>query len=251
VLPPLRRDGFAIRHYASLGSTNVEARTLATLGCAHGTVIWADVQTAGQGRNGRCWHSRPGNLMVSVVLRPATPAGGAAELGFVSAVAMAGCVAALLPHGSAVQLKWPNDVHIAGAKVAGLLPEAQCLGPDLAWVILGAGLNLLEAPTGLPYAATDLRAHGVVVKPEQALDSFLTQLAHWLRRWEDEGFAPVRAAWLARGAGVGQPVTITLDDRQEHGIFAGLDRDGAMMLSTAAGERRITAGDVAFAGRAG
>ena len=240
--------GFAIHHYATLGSTNVEAKALATQGCPHGTVIWADAQTAGQGRSGRSWLSRPGNLMVSVVLRPAAPAACAAELGFVSAVAMADCVAALLPFGSAVALKWPNDVHVGGAKVAGLLPEAQCLGPDLAWVVLGAGLNLLEAPTGLPYPATDLRAQGATVTPEQALDTFLTQLAHWLRRWENKGFAPVRAAWLARGKGLGQRVTVNLGDRQEQGVFRGLDGDGAMILSTKEGERRITAGDVAFAG---
>jgi BirA family biotin operon repressor/biotin-[acetyl-CoA-carboxylase] ligase len=245
--PRPRADGFAIRRYATLRSTNLEAKTLADEGCAHGTVIWADAQTAGQGRNGRPWQSRPGNLMVSVVLRPVAPAASAAELGFVSAVAMAACIADLLPPGAAVALKWPNDVQIGGAKVAGLLPEAQCLGPDLAWVVLGAGLNLLEAPTDLPYPATDLRAQGVAVTPEQALDAFLSQLAHWLRRWVEEGFAPVRAAWLARGKGIGRPVTVTLGDRQERGVFRGLDRDGAMMLSTPEGERRITAGDVAFA----
>jgi BirA family biotin operon repressor/biotin-[acetyl-CoA-carboxylase] ligase len=241
-------DGFSIRHYATLGSTNVEAKALAAEGCPHGTVIWADAQTAGRGRSGRSWLSRPGNLMVSVVLRPKAPAACAPELGFVSAVAMAGCVAGLLPPGAAVALKWPNDVQVGGAKIAGLLPEAQCLGPELTWVVLGAGLNLLEAPTGLPYPATDLRAEGVVVTPGQALEAFLTQLAHWLRRWEGEGFAPVREAWLARGKGVGQRVTIKLGDRQEQGVFLGLAGDGAMILGTEAGERRITAGDVAFAG---
>jgi BirA family biotin operon repressor/biotin-[acetyl-CoA-carboxylase] ligase len=164
---------------------------------------------------------------------------------------MADCVAELLPQGSSpdaeVELKWPNDVRIAGAKVAGLLPEAQCLGSDLIWVVLGAGLNLREAPTGLPYEATNLRAHGATVTPEQALDTFLAQLAHWLQCWQDQGFAPVRAAWLARETGVGRQVTVTLGDRQERGVFAGLDDNGALILRTETEERLVTAGEVAFA----
>jgi BirA family biotin operon repressor/biotin-[acetyl-CoA-carboxylase] ligase len=237
---------FRIQHHALVDSTNEEAKRLARQGCAHGTVVWADEQTAGQGRNGRRWESLAGNLMLSVVLRPTVPAPRAAELGFVSAVAMAACVAGLLPRSAEVSLKWPNDVQIAGAKVAGLLPEAQSADCGLAWVVLGAGLNLAHAPAGLAYPATCLDAHVATVTPEQGLRAFLAQLAPWLRRWETEGFAPVRDAWLARVHGLGREVTVTLNDRQERGIFRGLDDDGAMILATGDGPRRITAGDVAF-----
>jgi BirA family biotin operon repressor/biotin-[acetyl-CoA-carboxylase] ligase len=237
---------FRLHHHALLDSTNEEAKRLAQQGCAHGTVVWADEQTAGQGRNGRRWESLAGNLMLSVVLRPTVPSPRAAELGFVSAVAMAACVAGLLPRGAGVSLKWPNDVQIEGAKVAGLLPEAQTAGGGLAWVVLGAGLNLAHAPAGLSYPATCLRAHGATVTPEQGLQAFLTQLAQWLTRWDTEGFSPVRDAWLARVGGLGREVTVTLGDRQERGLFRGLDDDGAMILATGDGFRRITAGDVAF-----
>jgi BirA family biotin operon repressor/biotin-[acetyl-CoA-carboxylase] ligase len=237
---------FRIQHHAVLDSTNEEAKRLARQGCAHRTVIWADEQTAGQGRNGRRWESLPGNLMLSVVLRPAVPPARAAELGFVSAVAMAACVAGLLPRGDGVALKWPNDVQVDGAKVAGLLPEAQGAGAALSWVVLGAGLNLAHAPAGLPYPVTSLRAHGATVTPEPGLQAFLTHLADWLSRWENLGLAPVRDAWLARARGLGREVTVTLDDRQQRGIFRGLDKDGAMILETEDGLRRITAGDVAF-----
>jgi BirA family biotin operon repressor/biotin-[acetyl-CoA-carboxylase] ligase len=237
---------FRIQHHVLLDSTNEEAKRLARQGCAHGTVVWADEQAAGQGRNGRRWESLPGNLMLSVVLRPTVPAPRAAEVGFVSGVAMAACVAGLLPRAGRVGLKWPNDVQVEGAKVAGLLPEAQSAGAALAWVVLGAGLNLAHAPAGLPYPATCLRVHGVTVTPEQGLQAFLAQLAQWLTRWETEGFAPVRDAWLARVRGLGREVTVTLDDRQERGIFRSLDNDGAMILATGEGLRRITAGDVAF-----
>ncbi len=245
-LTTLRIGGFDVRHHAVLGSTNDEARRLAREGCPHGVVIWADEQTAGRGRAGRHWHSKPGNLMASIVLRPAAPAAAVAELGFVAAVAMGECIAALLPNGPRIGLKWPNDVQADGAKLAGLLPEAVCVGTDLSWVVIGAGLNVTHAPEGLPYQTTSLHAHDAAVTSAQALEAFLAQLTHWLASWRAGGFPPVRAAWLARANGLGSEAAVTLTDRQQRGIFRGLDTDGAMLLDTRDGVRRITAGDVEF-----
>jgi BirA family biotin operon repressor/biotin-[acetyl-CoA-carboxylase] ligase len=236
----------SVQHHAVLGSTNDEAKRLADAGCPHGTVVWADEQTAGHGRYGRVWQSPAGNLLFSVVLRPQVRALRAAELGFLCAVVVADCVAELLPRGDGVGLKWPNDVQVDGAKVAGLLPEAESSGEALAWVVLGVGLNLAHAPVGTPYPATCLRLHGATATPEQALWAFLRHLAGWLPRWKHEGFVAVRDAWLARALGLGGEVVVNLGDRQQRGIFRGLDSDGAMILGTAQGDRRITAGDVAF-----
>jgi BirA family transcriptional regulator, biotin operon repressor / biotin---[acetyl-CoA-carboxylase] ligase len=238
---------FRVQHHRLLGSTNDEAKRLAEQGCVHGTVIWADEQTAGRGRQGRAWQSPPGNLLFSVVLRPSVPAPRVAELGFLAAVVTAECIAELVPRGDGVALKWPNDVQVDGAKVAGILPEAQSTGETLGWAVLGVGLNIAHAPIDTPYPATSLRAHGATVVPEQALQAFLTHLARWLPRWESEGFNPVRAAWLARARGLGSEVTVNLGKRQERGIFRDLGADGAMILSTDDGTtRRITAGEVAF-----
>jgi BirA family biotin operon repressor/biotin-[acetyl-CoA-carboxylase] ligase len=237
---------FQVQHHALLDSTNEVAKRLAAQGCVHGTVVWADEQTAGHGRYGRPWQSPPGNLLFSVVLRPSVPAFRVAELGFLSAVVTAECVAELLLHGDRVGLKWPNDVQIDGAKVAGILPEAQSTDEALAWVVLGVGLNLAHAPVDTPYPATCLHTHGGTATAEQALQGFLAYLAGWLPRWESEGFSPVRAAWLARARGLGNEVTVDLDGVRERGIFRGLEANGSMILDTANGRRRITAGDVAF-----
>jgi BirA family biotin operon repressor/biotin-[acetyl-CoA-carboxylase] ligase len=237
---------FRVQHHAVLDSTNDEAKRLAGEGGAPGTVVWADEQTAGHGRYGRPWQSPRGNLLFSVVLRPSVPAPRAAELGFLSAVVTAESVAELLPHSDLVSLKWPNDVHVDGAKVAGILPEAQSTGEALAWVVLGIGLNVAHAPIDTPYPATSLRAHGSTVTPEQSLQTFLARLEQWLPRWESEGFGPVRAAWLTHARGLGSEVTVDLGDRQDRGIFRDLDADGAMILDNGSGPRRITAGDVAF-----
>jgi BirA family biotin operon repressor/biotin-[acetyl-CoA-carboxylase] ligase len=239
---------FDIRHHALLDSTNAEAKRLAAAGCAHATVIWADEQTAGRGRFDRPWHSPPGNLLFSVVLRPPVPSSRAAELGFVAAVVTADCVAGLLPPGDPVGLKWPNDVQVDGAKIAGILPEARSLDGKLDWTVLGVGLNLSHAPTGLPYPVTSLSLRGVTVTPEQGLQAFLAHLRPWLARWEADGFSVVRAAWLAYARGLGTEVAVNLGATQLRGIFRDLDTDGAMILTSGDGHRRITAGDVAFGG---
>lgn len=237
---------FDIQHHAALGSTNDVAEALAVEGCRHGTVVWADQQTAGHGRHGRPWHSPPGNLLFSVVLRPAVPASRAAELGFLSAVVVADYVAGLMPGDGGVELKWPNDVLLKGAKVAGLLPAAQCTGETLAWAVLGIGLNIAHFPSGTPYPATSLNAHGVAITPEQGLHAILDRFTYWLSRWEHEGFDIVRTAWLARARGLGREVTVGHGTGQLRGVFLGLEADGAMRLDIDGAERRITAGDVAF-----
>ena len=237
---------FDIRHHAILGSTHDVAEALATEGCRPGTVVWADQQTGGYGRYARPWHSPPGNLLFSVVVRPTIPAIRAAELGFLPAIAVADYVATLIPGHGRVELKWPNDVLVDGAKVAGLLPSAQCVGDGLAWVVLGIGLNVAHFPPGTPYPATSLRAHGVTVTPQQGLNAVLAHLALWLTRWDRDGFDGVRTAWLARARELDRAITIGCGTDQVRGTFRGLAPDGAMRLDVDGAERRITAGEVAF-----
>src|SRR6185436_12611332 len=136
--PPVLPDGWTLVALQSVGSTNDEAARLAAAGAAEGTVVWAREQTAGRGRRGRHWASPVGNLYTSAIVRPDCPAARAAELGFVAALA----VADMVPAGRPVRLKWPNDVLVEGAKVAGILPESS-IGADgqAEHVILGIGVN--------------------------------------------------------------------------------------------------------------
>ena len=124
--------------HEELGSTSDEARRLAQANAPHGTVVAARRQTAGRGRQGRVWVSPAGNLHASFLLRPGVAAVRVPEIGFVAALAVAETVDAVLPAGPAATLKWPNDVQLAGAKVAGLLVE---LVEDGA-VIVGIGVNV-------------------------------------------------------------------------------------------------------------
>jgi BirA family transcriptional regulator, biotin operon repressor / biotin---[acetyl-CoA-carboxylase] ligase len=227
-------------------STNDEARRLAAEGAADGTVILAREQTGGRGRQGRAWASPPGNVYSSFVLRPGVPAARAAELGFVAALAVAETVATLAPPGVAVTCKWPNDVLASGRKIAGILPEASLAADGrIDHLVIGIGLNVAHHPGDTAWPATSLRALGAAAEADEAAAALVGALGRWRALWEREGFAPVRAAWLARAAGLGADIRVRLGAGDLVGRFAGLDEKGALLLDRGAGGiSRVAAGDV-------
>ena len=228
-----------------IGSTNDEAKRLAAAGAAEGTLVWALAQSAGHGRQGRHWISPPGNLYASVVLRPDVPAAVGAQLSFAAALAVAESCADLAP-AAALTVKWPNDVLLAGRKTAGILLESQTKADGhLAWLVLGIGINLATYPVDVDYPATALSATGAEIVPDAMLGAlarrFLTRYAQWD---QGRGFAALREAWLGRAQGLGKPLRVRQAAGDLHGIFAGIDRDGALLLQMQDGARRIEAGDV-------
>jgi BirA family transcriptional regulator, biotin operon repressor / biotin---[acetyl-CoA-carboxylase] ligase len=263
--PPLLRlpASFRLVSYDRLGSTNDEAKRLAREeDAAHGTVVWALEQTQGHGRTGRIWASPPGNLYCSTILRPDCPVSRAAEIGFVAALAVGDALAPLLRDASRLGYKWPNDVLIGGRKVSGILAEAQSraiAGNDgagdgsgagtLDWLVVGVGVNVASHPPDARWPATDLAeengaAADAAVTVPMLLEQLIGHLARWLRRWQEEGFAIVRTAWLERAAGLGAPMTARLGAVEIPGRFADLDADGALLLDTGREIRRIAAGEV-------
>jgi BirA family transcriptional regulator, biotin operon repressor / biotin---[acetyl-CoA-carboxylase] ligase len=230
---------FTVWHHHQIGSTNDEARRLAGEGAPDGTVVHADEQTAGRGRLAHTWFSPPGNLYLSILLRTGEPAGRTAELSFVTALAVADTVEALLPRQIRTMLKWPNDVLVNGAKIAGILLEQT---EDA--TIIGIGLNILEAPSNLAYTATTVVAQGGIASVDGARDILLPRLGAHLDTWRTEGFAAIRAQWLNRSYPIGAAIQARAGDRPVAGHFAGLDVDGALLLDTAEGRQRIVAGEI-------
>jgi len=243
-LPP----PFTAVFHDRIGSTSDEAKAMAAAGAAHGTLVWAREQTAGRGRLDRAWQSPRGNLYTSCILRPDVKPARAAELGFVAAVAMAETVRALLPAAVPVALKWPNDVLVDGGKVAGILLEAQS-GPNgmVDWLVLGMGINIVAAPDDTPYRAVALRPQGAVADAALVLELLYGALAERLDAWQRDGFAGIRTRWLTLARGLGAPIEVRQGDAIVAGRFVDLDPDGALVLETAGGRRRITTGDVHFA----
>ena len=226
----------------SVGSTSDEAKALAAAGASHGTLVWALEQTAGRGRLDRHWQSPRGNLYTSCILRPGVTPARAAEVGFVAALAVAETVRALLPAAVSVALKWPNDVLVDGGKIAGILLES-AIGQtgQVQHVVAGIGVNVGFAPE-LP----EMRYRGSALggSVETALEKLTAALAARLAEWRREGFATVRAAWLAKAGPLGAEVDVKLGDGLVRGRFAGLDREGALLLDTASGPRKIVSGEL-------
>lgn len=244
--PALLPEGYRLVALASVGSTNDEAKRWAAQGEAAGLVVTAGEQTAGRGRHRRTWISPPGNLYLSLLLRPACPLPRTAEAGFVAALALAEAVATVLPPAVPVRCKWPNDVLVDGGKVAGILLEtASEVDGRVDWLVIGIGVNVVSCPEVVPgmVAATSLAAQGVAIAPAALLPLLLHRFEGWRRSWEEDGFAPLAAAWRARGHRPGEPLTVRMADRTLSGRFVDIDASGALVLDTADGRRTITAGD--------
>ena len=242
--------GFRVLYRARLGSTNDLARQLA--------LRLAGEQTGGRGRHGRGWHSPPGNFYGSLILRPKGSLVAAASLSLVVALAALEAIEALSAHRPAahpleLRVKWPNDVVLAGAKVAGILLEgsAGAAGAEAgcAWVVAGLGVNLARHPAIPGYPSTALAEHGLEVTPERFLEVYLERLGRRLPAWRREGFAGLRAAWLARAQGLGGEVGLRLGEAVRRGRFLGLETDGSIVIETAPGRpERFTAGELFFGG---
>ena len=239
--------GYRLEVFETLGSTNDEAMARAREDDPGRLWIRAVLQTGGKGRLGRRWVSPTGNLYASLLLLNAAMPDRAPELGFVAGVALASTLAPLL--GSRTLLKWPNDIVVNGAKLAGMLLEAtQTKGGAFACVI-GVGVNCASHPQGLPYAATDLASLGVAVTASDLLDSFAEELADRLDQWDEgRGFAQIRADWLTFAAGMGETAEVAMGDQRIKGVLRGLDERGRLLVDTEAGLRTIDAGDVFLPG---
>jgi BirA family transcriptional regulator, biotin operon repressor / biotin---[acetyl-CoA-carboxylase] ligase len=243
-------DGFVLCELDRVGSTNDEARRMAEAGAQPGLVVLAAQQTSGRGRHGRAWASPAGNLYASVLLRVEGPLAASAQLSFVAGLALADALLRHAPAGIEPRLKWPNDVLIGRAKVAGILLESvgKANGADAASVIVGTGVNVVSSPRATPYPATSLVEQGfAAITPRALLGAYLVALDHWLRQWREAGFAHVRAAWCARGLGLGERIRLRLDREELQGRFVDVTPGGALLLDLDGGGRReIAAGDVFY-----
>jgi BirA family transcriptional regulator, biotin operon repressor / biotin---[acetyl-CoA-carboxylase] ligase len=220
------------RHFASVGSTNTVARELAAAGAPHGTVVTAAEQTAGRGRQGRSWTAPPDSaLLYSTILRPLLPRHSVLPL----AVPLAVCaVAETLRPGIACKVKWPNDIHLDGRKLAGILIEAR---PQDGWAVIGVGLNLTVPEDEFP---AELRGRATSLFPLRG-DDPATALSAALTRWIDADTDRVLAEWRRRDALLGRDVTW----ENGSGVADGIDERGYLLVRLVDGDRvALGAGDV-------
>jgi BirA family transcriptional regulator, biotin operon repressor / biotin---[acetyl-CoA-carboxylase] ligase len=240
-LPP----GYRLVAFDTVASTNDDARRLLRDGAPAPVVVWAREQAGGRGRDGRSWSSPAGNVYATLMLRPPGAPLVVAQLGFVAALAIAEALDSVVAE---VAIKWPNDVLVAGHKIAGILLETEGVAAEgVDGLMIGCGINVAHHPADTRLPATSLHAAGAPgATVEATLEAMLARFERWHAIWRAQGFVPVREAWRARAHGLGGPIQVRLPRETLDGVFRDIDARGALMLETAAGTRAITAGDVFF-----
>ncbi len=245
----------AVIFYDEIGSTNAEAMRLALGGDPGPLWVAARRQTAGRGRSGRSWSSESGNLFASHLFSSLCDVSSAHQVSLLAGVAAHDAL--VLANRSnpiaGLRVKWPNDVLIGTAKLAGILLESVVGSDGRLRIVVGIGINLAWHPRDLGRAATCLAEQGVDIAPESMLRHLAWAMQHWLAIWQDGAkFGVVREAWLQRAGPIGEAVGVNTGSGRLDGQFAGLAVDGALLLATGNGQtERVTFGDVTILAEAG
>jgi BirA family transcriptional regulator, biotin operon repressor / biotin---[acetyl-CoA-carboxylase] ligase len=223
---------------------------LAAQGAADRTVVVADYQAAGRGRHGRAWDAPTGtSLLMSVLVRPRSTPECWGGYSLVSALAVADALARV--GDLAARLKWPNDVLIAGRKIAGILLESRMpaaagragTASSAGVIAVGIGINLGQRafPAGLAARATSVWLETARdVERDAVLEATLDAFDHWRAQLEREGLAPIRERWLAVADTIGRRVSVD----GITGVAVDLDADGALVLQDGEHRHRVVAGEV-------
>lgn len=218
--------GYPRLHLRETDSTNDRARELAEAGAPHGTLVTASVQTAGRGRQGRHWEAPAASaLLCSVLVRR-----------FDDLLSLRAGLAVADVAGAGALVKWPNDVLLAGRKVAGILVEGR---PQGGWAVVGIGINVAVDVAALGPDAGE-RA-GSLGRPRSALEPTLVELLGALERWLDAPAEEALAALRARDALLGRAVSWS----GGRGVGVGIDASGGLRVQLASGEVQVlSAGEV-------
>ncbi len=253
--------GYRLHGFDSVGSTSTEAAKAAQTGDVGDVWFCALEQTAGRGRRGRAWQTIHGNLAASLLVVPQSDPAIAATLGFVAGVALHHALATFLPGtrlstgidgadfaGGRIALKWPNDVLADGAKLCGMLLEAQKRPDGGMGVVIGIGVNVVAAPDGLPYPATSLQQLGVDVDAAKMFGALSDAWVDAYETWDGgRGIGPILEQWRGAAAGIGGEVAVNRDGDIVRGIFETIDEAGRLIVRANDNSRiAITAGDVHF-----
>lgn len=253
--------GYRLNGFDSVGSTSTEAARAGQTGDSGDVWFCALQQTAGRGRRGRPWQSPHGNLAASLLVVPAVDPAIAATLGFVAGVALNHALVGIVPAAmlktgidgadlanGRIALKWPNDVLADGAKLAGILLEAHKRPDGALAIVVGIGVNVVEAPAGLPYPATSLRALGLDATAETVFGALSDAWVDAVELWDrGRGVTEVLELWRRSAAGIGAEVAVNRDGDIVRGIFETIDEGGRLIVRANDNSRiAITAGDVHF-----
>ncbi len=235
-----QRLGRELYCYRELGSTNECARSIAAR-CKDGTVILAEIQTAGRGRLSRSWNSPPGGIWMSLILKPEIPLAEAYRINMAVSVALARAIYGL--YGLKADIKWPNDLLINDRKLCGILMEISAEVDRLDFALIGIGLNANVDVSGFPedWRATSLSKElGHNVSRTELVQRILQEIEE---AYDKMGSDEIYEEWRNRSATLGRYVRITSPSGDLEGEVVALSKDGALYLETDKGTKCILAGD--------
>ena len=231
--------GWRLEAHDSLPSTSDLCIARAEAGEAAGLAVLARRQTQGRGSRGRSWTGQTGNLALSVLLRPAGALHRPALWPFLAALSLHQA----LGGDSLLQLKWPNDILLGHAKLAGILVE-RGTGAGAGWLVIGFGANLLRAPTVPARDVACLADLGQTLDAETVAQRVLAGLDDWQEIYHRDGFDVIRSCWLARAHPPGTVLAVESGGIRRSGSFVGLATDGALLIEIDGREQRIDTGEV-------
>jgi BirA family biotin operon repressor/biotin-[acetyl-CoA-carboxylase] ligase len=220
-----------LERYEELASTSDFCIERAKAGEPEGLAVFAARQSAGRGSRGRSWLSPPGNVALSVLLRPETSPAQSSMFPLLCGIATVDAITGALSSGPVPMLKWPNDVLLNGQKCAGLLIDATQAQARFDWLVIGIGINVAYAPELPGRATTCLAAEGAVTTAIAVAEAVLDQLSIWLAIFHAAGSTQIVPSWLSRAHPVGTHLEVKTPHQTAAGTFAGLTQAGELLLN--------------------
>lgn len=232
---------FDIAHLPTVDSTQDEVLRRLRAGTAQkGTVICADEQTKGRGRQGRAWETRAGGNLAATLLWPILDPARMGDYSLIVAIAMQAAVSEFLRRPETLKIKWPNDLMLDGVKCAGILLES----PEPGWILMGTGVNVAHAPSD---RACVNAGSDHPVDAQKLLARYLEYFSRFEALYQSEGMGRICSAWMRHAYGVGQKMTVRTMNTEFDAVFEGLNDNGACRARMSDGSTRLVhAGDVFF-----
>ena len=244
---------FTIHQFEEIDSTNSHAFNLTRENKLFDReVVVANKQISGRGRLDRKWESQAGNLFCSIILRPKTlkiPSHSAHKLSFLTILALKNAILAIDKKSeNKIQLKWPNDLLINGAKASGILLENSFSGDFVDFAIIGVGVNIKNYPQNTLFKATSFENEKIEISKDSFLEIFLDEfeiLYNFIEKFGiDEAFVNIRKLWLKNAYKLNETVEVNLGSKKYSGVFEDIDKNGSMVLRKDNKKLEISFGDV-------
>ena len=239
-------SGYKVVEYEEVDSTMLTLKELAISGCDINTAVWAKKQRLGRGRHGREWSSPSGNLYISFLRNPENKKSeNIFAPVFIVAIAIANSIKELSNDNLVPNIKWPNDILIKKAKVAGILIENISLSENFNILNIGFGINIVSNPTNTLYPATNLKIEGIETNSKEIIKVFFKNLKILEEIYIREGINKIYKTWSLLGHKIGEPISVKMGEKEIFGSFNGLNKDGGLLILDNSGiEKVVMAGDV-------